>query len=164
MHHASMAKFSMISRHNRESKNGLIWSYFRINRPENMCSAQNKGLKSPQKRPLQAASPGQRSVLPVLLALFKVLFVVRWFQEVAFNYPNHTHAFSLHWGTETKGKSCFSQFCSQQKRKQPFEECRCPKSCDTKVDVKTRACVLQASSMYMYVVQPPCHKGILSIY
>lgn len=61
-----------------------------------MCSAQNKGLKSPQKSPLQAASPGQRSVLLVLLALFKVLFVVRWFQEVAFNYPNHTHAFSLH--------------------------------------------------------------------
>lgn len=61
LHQTSRTKFSMISRHNRESKNGLIWSYFRITRPKNTCSAQNKGCIT--EKPSPSSIPGAKVCL-----------------------------------------------------------------------------------------------------
>lgn len=118
LHQAFRIKFSMLSRGATEGKNGPIWGYFTINRPKNTCSAQNKGCIT--AKPPPSSSLGCRSLLPVLFAFFKVLFVVCSIQEVTFNYTNHTYTSSLHQGPEMKGKSCFSQFCLEQKKSSPF--------------------------------------------
>lgn len=118
LYRAFKIKFSMPSRGTREGKIGPIWGYFTINRPKNMHSAQNKGCIRVQPSP--TSSLEQRSLSLVLFAFFKVLFVVCSIQEGAFNYTNHTYTSSLHQGPEMKGKSCFSQFCSERKKKQSF--------------------------------------------
>lgn len=79
-----------------------------------MCSAHNKG--SITTKPSPSSSLGHRSHLPLLFAFFKVLFVVCSVQKGTFNYTNHTYTSSLYQGPEMKGKSCFSQFFSEQQQ------------------------------------------------
>lgn len=144
LHQTFRIKFSMLSK--GRNKNGPVWGYFTINRPKNLCSAQNKGCIT--AKPSPSRSLGHRSLLGVLFASFKVLFVLCLAQEVAFNFTNHTYTSSLHQEPEMRGKSCFSQFCSEQNKKVVLLGAPTPQTPDTKVDGNTVACALHANSIY----------------
>jgi len=97
-------------------------------------------------KPSPSSSLRHRSLLPALFAFLEVLFVVCSIQEVAFNYTNHTYSSSQHQAPEIKGKSCFSQFSSEQKKNVVLQGGLTPQAPDTKIDGNTMGCALHANS------------------